>query len=46
MMLDWLSTMTSYQSQIFRWGDLQLRLTQGYRLVGYGDDDLELALGR
>ena len=46
MMLDWLATMTDYRSQLFRWGDLQIKLTQGYRLVGYSNDDLELALER
>jgi hypothetical protein len=46
LMLDWLATMSDYRSQLFRWGELQARLTQGYRLPGYSDADVALALGR
>ncbi len=46
LMLDWLASLPDYRSQLFRWGELQGKLTQGFRLTGYSDSDLELALGR
>jgi hypothetical protein len=46
LMLDWLATLSEYRSQLHRWGDLQSQLTRGFRVPGYTDSDLELALGR
>jgi hypothetical protein len=46
MMLDWLATLADFRSQFFRWGALQQELIGGYRLAGYGDADIRLALGQ
>jgi len=46
MLLDWLAMLPNWRSQLFRWGDLQFRLTQGFPMPGYGEDDVRLALGR
>lgn len=46
MMLDWISTFPDYRSQLFRWNDLQYRMSQGGRLPGYSDDEIRRALGR
>ena len=46
MMLDWLGTLADYRSQLLRWGALQQMLIGGYRLLGYTDKDVALALGQ
>lgn len=46
MLLDWLATMDDYRSQLFRWGQLQQLLTGGFRLDGYGEDEVRRALGQ
>ena len=46
MMLDWLGTMIDHRSQLFKWGHLQALLEQGFRLEGYSDDEIRLALAR
>ena len=46
MLLDWLGTMPDHRSQIFKWGHLQALLEQGYRLPGYTEDEVRLALAR
>ena len=46
MMLDWLDLLRDHESQLFTWGDLQFRITQGLRLPGYGDAEHRLALGQ
>jgi len=46
MMLDWLDTLADYRSRLLRWGALQQLLIGGYRLPGYTDRDVGLALGR
>ena len=45
MMLDWLGTLPDYRLQLFKWGDLQSLLTRGFRLPGYPQADVRLALG-
>ena len=46
MMLDWIATLGDHRGRLFRWGDLQYQLTQGYRLPGYDEADARLALGQ
>jgi hypothetical protein len=45
MLFDWAGT-AERRSRLFRWGDLQTRLTQGFRLPGYSEDDHRHALGQ
>jgi hypothetical protein len=47
MVLDWISE-KNYESQLYRWGDLQQELLRGLRLdsAGYGEEDVQSALGR
>jgi hypothetical protein len=47
MMLDWVGVQGHYESRLFKWGQLQLLLTQGYRLPGsvYSEDDVRHGLG-
>lgn len=47
LMLDWIGLLGDHRSRLFKWGQLQLLLTQGYRLPGlsYGDRDVQHALG-
>lgn len=46
MMLDWIALIGEHRSTLFRWGALQQLLSQDYRLPGYDDADIRLALGR
>jgi hypothetical protein len=46
LMLDWLGTMTDHRSRLFKWGHLQGLLERGYRLPGYDEDEVRLALAR
>jgi hypothetical protein len=46
MMLDWLGAQGDYRSRYFTWGNLQYLLTQGYRLSGYSDAEVRLALAQ
>ncbi|MBI3978308.1 MAG: DUF5615 family PIN-like protein [Chloroflexi bacterium] len=46
MMLDWIGTLPASSSEFFTWGSLQEELEKGYRLPGYSEDDVRLALGR
>lgn len=46
MMLSWIQTLPSPDSQLFKWGHLQERLVQGYRLPGYSESDVRNVLGR
>lgn len=46
MMLDWLGTMPDHRSRLFKWGHLQALLEQGFRLEGYGAEEVRLALAR
>jgi hypothetical protein len=46
MMLSWIDTLDSHQSLYFKWGHLQERLEQGYRLPAYSEEDVRIALGR
>lgn len=46
MMLHWLLTLPTYRSVYVRWGDLQQLLARGYRLPGYDDADIRLAMGQ
>ncbi|MGH2350960.1 MAG: DUF5615 family PIN-like protein, partial [Chloroflexota bacterium] len=45
MLLDWAGT-EERRSRLFKWGDLQARLTQGFRLPGYSEEDHRHALGQ
>ncbi len=47
MMLDWIGLEDEHRSRLFKWGQLQLLLTQGYRLpeLGYSESDVRHALG-
>ena len=44
MMLDWISGQ-EYANHLFKWGRLQTRLTQGFRLSSYTHTETRLALG-
>jgi hypothetical protein len=44
MMLDWIATQP-HESRLFTWGHLQQQLEQGFRLPGYGKDEVRDALG-
>jgi hypothetical protein len=47
MMLDWISSeAVPYQSRLFLWNDLQLRLTHGLQLPGYMASEIKQALGQ
>jgi hypothetical protein len=46
LLLDWLTTLPDWHTQLFRWGDLQFRLTQGFRVSEYHEADVRLALAR
>ena len=45
MMVDWLTGTGGFESRFVTWGDLQFRLTQGERILGYSESDVRLALG-
>lgn len=45
-LLAWIDTLPSGRSTVLRWGDLQYRITQGYRLPGFSNADVRLALGQ
>jgi hypothetical protein len=45
MMLDWIAQQ-EYRSCLFRWGDLQKLLVQGFRVPGYTEDEVRRAIGR
>ncbi|MBI3973299.1 MAG: DUF5615 family PIN-like protein [Chloroflexi bacterium] len=45
MMLDWIGQQ-DYRSKLFKWGDLQMVLTQSFRLPGYSEDEVRHALGQ
>ena len=44
MMLDWLAEIGDYRSKLFKFGVLQYLLTLGYRLPGYVEVGVRLAL--
>ena len=46
MLLDWISQRGTWQSQFFRWHDVQVWLDQGNRLPGYSEADVQTVLGR
>ncbi|MCC7370952.1 MAG: DUF5615 family PIN-like protein [Chloroflexi bacterium] len=46
LMLDWIELMPDHQSGSFKWGRLQSLLEQGFRLSGYPEQDVVLALAR
>lgn len=46
MMLEWIATFPDHGSIFVTWGQLQTSLEQGYRLPGYGEAEVRLALGR
>jgi hypothetical protein len=46
MMLEWIVTHGDPRSRLFSWGTLQELLEQGFRLPGYTEQDVQLALGR
>lgn len=46
MMLDWIATFPDHRSRLFRWHDLQYQLTRGYRLPGYSEEEVRIALGQ
>lgn len=35
----------TWHTELFRWGDLQFHLTQGFRVPGYSEAEVRLALG-
>ena len=45
-MLDWIGLLPDHRSQLFQWGYLQEQIERGYRIPGYTEDDVRLALGR
>ncbi|MBI2322114.1 MAG: DUF5615 family PIN-like protein [Chloroflexi bacterium] len=46
MMLDWIAGQGEWRSRLFLWGDLQRRFTQDFRLGGYSEAEIRLALGQ
>ncbi|MBI4491684.1 MAG: hypothetical protein HY690_02710 [Chloroflexi bacterium] len=46
MLLDWIATFPDHRSRLFKWGQLQELIEQGYRLPGYSEAEVQLALGR
>ena len=46
MLIDWAATFPDHRAQLFRWHDLQQRLIAGFRLPGYSEADVRLALGQ
>jgi hypothetical protein len=46
MMLDWIAGQGDHHSRLFEWGRLQLLLTQSFRLAGYTEDEVRIALGQ
>lgn len=46
MLLDWVSTFDERRSRLFQWGHLQDELGRGYRLSGFTEPQIWLALGR
>jgi hypothetical protein len=46
MLLDWIATMDDYHNRLFSWGELQDLFDRGYRLPGYGEEDIRHAIGR
>jgi hypothetical protein len=43
--LDWIATLLNYQSQFFRWHEVQQRLIHSERVAGYSEDEVRRALG-
>lgn len=47
MLLDWIEhERVHWHNRLIRWTELQLALQTGYRLPGYGDEDVRFALGQ
>ena len=48
MMLTWISTLPEHEtrSRLFKWGQLQELLEQGFRLPGYDEEDVRIVLAR
>ena len=46
MMLTWLGTLSGVNSTLVTWGQLQEQLESAYRLPGFTEDEIRLALGR
>ncbi len=46
MLIDWAATFPDHRSQLFRWHDLQQELIAGFRLPGYSEAEVRLALGQ
>jgi hypothetical protein len=46
LLVDWIGTFDECGSRLFTWGMLQELLEQGFRLPGYTEQDVQLALGR
>jgi hypothetical protein len=46
MMLDWIATLDDHHSRLFAWGALQDLLERGFRLHGYSEDEVLIALSR
>jgi hypothetical protein len=46
MLVDWIGLLADHRGRFFRWGDLQAQLEAGFRLPGYGEEDVRTVLGR
>ena len=46
MLLDWLAVLGQDVTRLLNWNDLQRRLQAGYRLPGYSEHKVLVALGR
>jgi hypothetical protein len=46
MLISWIASAGSYQSRLFKWGQLQEALERGSVPPGYGEGDIALALAR
>jgi hypothetical protein len=46
ILLDWIRAEGDLRSRLFTWGMLQEQIERGFRLPGYSEQDVRLALGR
>ena len=45
LLLEWFGIIASDHSHLMVWNDLQQRLVRGYRIPGYTEDEVRVALG-
>ena len=45
LLLEWFGIVASEHSHLMVWNDLQQQLVRGYRVAGYGEEEIRIALG-